>query len=328
MPRAPASIRPARAPAASSAQFGAAAQTSATTEKESATAKLLKAIEGISEESLQLPDPNPNASKSLQFSDVSSPRSGGSPFSLGRFPLPPALPSGKSESDMPTMREQRDSGADPAVDAEFEFVAPRRPDARLQSFPSTTRGSDVGLSLSISPDAGPSDALQVDRYQYQGREITSFIGGGVTGAERESTSRFPTIGIFLIRQSSLTTRLLQERLKMHELYPVFWAAPSLLPSLHAKLGYPSGLSRMTRRSNPGFLQAVTPLLQGPRSRSSLCRPTLVQFDRHHLQTPAPLWLTIGFLVLRPADHVCNSNLTSHNSSRDRDPPLPRNFFGC
>lgn len=199
VPRGPSSIRPTRAPVvAPSALFNAAAQTSAAGEKESATAKLVKAIEAISEESLQLPDPNPNASKSGLYSDVSSPRSGGSPFSLGRFPLPPALPSGKSESDMPTMREQRDSGSGPDIDAEFELVAPRRPDARLQSFPSTTRGSDVGFSLSISPDAGPSDALQVDRYQYQGREITSFIGGGVIGAERKSTSTFLTLAIFFL----------------------------------------------------------------------------------------------------------------------------------
>lgn len=187
IPRAPNQSRLNQAPAVASSQSLANTPLQTQTEnsainKDNATAKLLKVIEEISGESLQLPDPNPNTSKSMQFSDASSPRSGGSPFSLGRFPLPPALPAGKLENDEKAGRGQRNSGAGSDVDAEFDLVPPQRFETRLQSFPSTTRGSDIGIS--ISPDTG-LDALSVDQYHYSGREITSFIGGGASGANRE-----------------------------------------------------------------------------------------------------------------------------------------------
>lgn len=150
-------------------------------------------IEDFRSQALELPDPiiNGTGNRSTVFSDMSSePRSGGSPFSLNRFPLPPALPSGKSETATGREREAslRDSGVDSDLDldAEFEFVPPRQLDPRMMSFPITTRGSDlssVAQGLGTDARTSRSSKLLPDAYRYPGREITSFIGG----ASRENS---------------------------------------------------------------------------------------------------------------------------------------------
>jgi hypothetical protein len=144
-------------------------------------ANLVKVIEEFSAEGLQLPDPSIHTGKSLVFSDVSSPRSGGSRFSLDRFPLPPALASGKSEDETQTVKPNRDSGSGSDIDAAFELVLPRPSEPRLQSFPSTMRDSDIDLPLS----PGVVRTRRNDTYWYPGREITSFIGGEMTRGDSE-----------------------------------------------------------------------------------------------------------------------------------------------
>lgn len=146
------------------------------TKEESSTtesaAKIAKAINEFSAEGIQTLDLSVRASGSVLFSDVGSPQSSDSQFSLDRFPLPPALASGKSEDETQTLKPNRDSGAESDIDAAFELVMPGPSGSRLQSFASTTRDSEIDLAMPSGVRASSNDP-----YPYLGREITSFIGG-------------------------------------------------------------------------------------------------------------------------------------------------------